>query len=629
MEDHEIKIKILEKYYKEIQTEYSFFIEGTIPEKRINNAIKKFAPGLDKTSILGLYDTTMIGSGKSGYIFTDAKVYYMESSNKPKKLWYNEIKNIKMIDESNPEDNKKQLQFVMKDGRVDIWKSPSLNKTPLLRFFNEILDLINQSTYSLYHDCNHNDSFRGGAMAAGLGIGAYGTINKSYNEEKFHARQGHGFAAERANDLFDKLTGHDAKIVGDNNALNGADRIVDGVEIQSKYCKSGTQCINECFEREGRGKFRYYTKNGHPMQIEVPSDKYEVAVAAMEEKIKSGQVKGVTNPSEAKNIVRKGHFTYEQAKNIAKAGKVESLTYDAVNGAIIASSAFGVSAVISFACSMWNGEKPDIALKKAIYSGIKVCGTTFITSVLASQLSKAGLNSALVGSSEAMVSLIGPKASAVLVNAFRDVGNIYGAAAMKSAAKLLRGNIITAGITVVLLTSKDIVDIFRGRISSKQLFKNITNTASTVAGGSVGWMGGAAIGSAIFPGIGTAVGGVVGSLGGGAIANKASDAIVGKFIEDDAERMVKIIEQCFQEAAIDYLLNREEAEKIVDHLNEYLSGKKLKDMYASSDSQEYAENMLIPLVKKEIAKRKDIRLPSETEMLAGITGVLEDISDAS
>ena len=54
----------------------------------------------------------------------------------------------------------------------------------------------------------------------------------------------------------------------------------------------------------------------------------------------------------------------------------------------------------------------------------------------------------------------------------------------------------------------------------------------------------------------------------------------------------------------------------------------MKDMYASSDSQEYAENMLIPLVKKEIAKRKDIRLPSETEMLAGITGVLEDISDA-
>ena len=186
------------------------------------------------------------------------------------------------------------------------------------------------------------------------------------------------------------------------------------VEIHLNIVKVERSVLMNALKEREEENSGIIPKMGHPMQIEVPSDKYEVAVAAMEEKIKSGQVKGVTNPSEAKNIVRKGHFTYEQAKNIAKAGKVESLTYDAVNGAIIASSAFGVSAVISFACSMWNGEKPDIALKKAIYSGIKVCGTTFITSVLASQLSKAGLNSALVGSSEAMVSLIGPKASAVI-----------------------------------------------------------------------------------------------------------------------------------------------------------------------------------------------------------------------
>lgn len=68
-------------------------------------------------------------------------------------------------------------------------------------------------------------------------MGAYGTVNKVFDEEKFHARQGHGFAAERANNLYDKLTGHKAEIVGDDNALNGADRIVDGIEIQSKYCK--------------------------------------------------------------------------------------------------------------------------------------------------------------------------------------------------------------------------------------------------------------------------------------------------------------------------------------------------------------------------------------------------------
>ena len=40
----------------------------------------------------------------------------------------------------------------------------------------------------------------------------------------------------------------------------------------------------------------------------------------MEEKIRNGQVNGVMDPVEAKKIIRKGHFTYAQAKNIAKAG---------------------------------------------------------------------------------------------------------------------------------------------------------------------------------------------------------------------------------------------------------------------------------------------------------------------
>ncbi len=169
-----------------------------------------------------------------------------------------------------------------------------------------------------------------GAEIGGWGIGNYQMVNNQYEEEKFHAHQGHGFAAERANNLFDKFTGHDAEIVGDNNAKNGADRLVDGIYIQSKYCATGSRCINECFEEGGKGNFRYMF-DGKPMQIEVPSDKYEDALRAMEEKIRRGQVEGVSNPEEAKNIVRKGHFTYAQAKNIAKAGTVESLTYHAVD----------------------------------------------------------------------------------------------------------------------------------------------------------------------------------------------------------------------------------------------------------------------------------------------------------
>jgi hypothetical protein len=72
------------------------------------------------------------------------------------------------------------------------------------------------------------------------------------------------------------------------------------------------------------------------MQIEVPSDKYTDAIRAMEERIKNGKIKGISDPAEAKNIIRKGRITYKQAKNIAKFGTVESLTYDALEGTISA-----------------------------------------------------------------------------------------------------------------------------------------------------------------------------------------------------------------------------------------------------------------------------------------------------
>lgn len=624
---HQQMIEIMHKYYTDIKIGGFDFQVDNIPKKKIENASKKFAFGLDEKSIIGFYDTTVLGSGKGGYIFTDSKIYYLETFSKPKKLWYDDIKKVEITDNYKDKDCDKTLQFELLDGTTLSWSDTYLNKTPLLNFFNDVLNIMQQGSSFNKASIPYEAKKEAGALAGGITFGNFQTTNKLYNEEKFHARQGHGFAAEQANTLYDNLTGHKARVVGDNNARNGADRILDGIEIQSKYCATGSRCINECFADDGKGAFRYYTNNGKPMAIEVPSDKYEAAVSAMEEKIRRGQVKGITDPSEAKNIVKKGHFTYEQAKNIAKAGTVESLTYDAINGVIISASSFGISAVVSFATSMWNGDDFDIALKNAATSGIRVGGTTFITTVLASQLSKAGLNSALVGSSEAIVRLMGPKASAILANAFRSGTNIYGAAAMKSAARLLRGNVITASVSVVVLSTFDIADILRGRISGKQLFKNLTNTTSSVAGGTAGWVGGAAIGSAIFPGVGTVVGGLIGSIGAGMLANKASDAILSNIVEDDADELVRIIEKEFSNLALDYLLTQKEAEKVADALRDMLNGKLLKDMFASNNKSNFARDLLIPLIESEVSKREKIFLPTNEQFIYEIKNILEEIPD--
>jgi len=472
-----------------------------------------------------------------------------------------------------------------------------------------------------------------GPETGGIVFGNVSAASVLYGEEKFHAARGHGFAAERANTQFDILTGRKACILGDNNAKNGADRMRDGIMIQSKYCETGGRCIEECFEH---GRFRYWNPDGSPMRIEVPCDQYDSAVAAMQRKIQQGNVPGVSDPNEAKNIVLKGHFSYEQVKNIAKAGTIDSLRYDAANGMVVASFAFGVTSLLTFAASVWNGDSPDIALKNAAFSGLKVGGISFATALCAGQLSKAGLNSMLVGSSETMIQLIGPKGSAALANAFRSGNNIYGAAAMKSASKMLRGNAITGVASVVILSTGDVVNLFRGRISGKQLFKNITNTAATVAGGTAGWLGGAAAGAAIgtaipIPVVGTAigtVGGLLGSVVGSTITGKVSSSILDQFVEDDADEMARILERTLLHFTEQYILTSHEVEHIIDALSQIMTAKVIKDMYACHDQNAYAEQLIFPILEQEIQKRTRIQTSHVMSMQRGLLTACQNLLNA-
>lgn len=451
--------------------------------------------------------------------------------------------------------------------------------------------------------------------------------------EKFHARQGHGFAAERAEHLNDYLDGKDVRIMGDDNALDGADRIVNGYEIQSKYCASGQQCVAACFKD---GRFRYYSANGKTMQIEVPSDMYDEAVQAMRARISNGEVEGVTNPDYAKKIIKQGNYTYDQVKAIAKSGTIESLTFDATNGAIIAANAMGISAAVAFAVSVWNGDDLETAAKNAAISGIKVGGLSFFTTILASQAARSGLTAELKVGTDFLVKSMGTKVSSHIASSLKTGGNIYGAAAANNVSKLLRGNIVANVIAIALISSVDVVNTFRGRISSQQLLKNVTTVTGTVAGGAAGWAGGAAIGSAIgsvVPVIGNAagamVGAFVGSMVGGTAGSTISHKVMNEFIEDDAKKMLAIIEVEIARVTKDIFLTQREADCFIELIQQDLSSDLLKDMFASNDYEGYASRFVRSKIDEVTRFRQNIILPTEEEMLLGIRDALEDAIDGT
>lgn len=525
-----------------------------------------------------------------------------------------------------------ELKITVKDGKKYFITSPWN-----IMGLREVLLTILEKIFKEYNNLQINESK--GLNGAEIAGGVFSNVSNAatnYGMDKIvNNPQGHGFAAERANHLSDILSGKNAELVGDNNVKSGPDRIVNGEYIQTKYCANPQRCVNECFDNAGEFKYSYRDANGNykNMTIEVPSDMYDEAVKAMAKKIQEGKVPGVTDPNEAKNIVKKGSVTYQQAKNIARFGTVDGIIFDAKNGAIIATQAMGISAAITFATSIWNGEDFDVALKNATYAGIKVGGLSFVSAILASQLSRTALNSMLVGTTDVIIKGMGPRASAFLVNAFRSGKNIYGAAAMKSASKLLRGNLITGGITIAILSTFDVADMFKGRISGAQLFKNITSTAAGVAGGTAGWVGGAAAGAAagsFVPFIGTAIGGIVGGIAGafvgGSAAQSATKAALDSFIEEDADEMVRVLENVFAEVANEYLINKKEADEAVSKLQNKVDGSLLKDMYASSSRKSFARNLIEPIIESIAKERKKVFLPTEKQMYDELNVILEEMA---
>ncbi|MCW2279148.1 hypothetical protein [Heliophilum fasciatum] len=467
------------------------------------------------------------------------------------------------------------------------------------------------------------------AVHTGLAAGNAGVAEIYSDNVIFQAERGHGTAAEKANHLKDVWSGKDAKHMGGNNAKNGPDRYVDGAYIQTKYCRTGSDCIKECFDKNNH--FRYWSPDGTPMQIEVPSDKYDAAIQAMEERIRKGQLPGISDPQKAKEIVRKGSFTYAQARNIARFGTVESLIYDGVNGIKVSGTAMGVSAIITYAHALWNGESPKVALEQACYSGMQVFGVTFFSSVITAQLGRTGVEAALRGGTDFLVKQMGPKAASWIASGIKG-GNIYGAAAMNHLSKLLRGNIVTGIVTTAVLSSVDVGRLVRGKISGAQAFKNISTTAAGVAGGTGGWMAGAAAGATVgsfIPIVGTAVGGLVGGLCGAFLGSSAAStvtkSVLDEFIEDDAKEMLHIFESCFAELAFDFLLSENEIELLSQQMQELDMAGELRNMYASDDRRDYAVALLEPMVIEVVKARPVIPLPTNEQVLDCSRGLMEKI----
>lgn len=359
---------------------------------------------------------------------------------------------------------------------------------------------------------------------------------------KYHTRCGHGFTAEDANALHDRLSGRSVKQVGTGNALNGPDRLCAGVAIQTKYCASGSESIKAAFESDGR--YRY------PGQVlEVPPEQYDEVIVAMAQAITEGRVEGVTDPGRAGDLVRKGSVSYQQSRRIARPGNRDSLFFDAKLHGPNAVLSAGIAFCADYLGGHSQASTPRRRARDSAAAAAAAGVTTLFSGVVTSQcLRTHGARKMTVVMRHGLRAAAKTSAGRKVVGAVARVSlgkPVAGAAAVNHCSRLMRSSVIGGAVTMAVGTAPNIARAMVGKMRWGQVGRRGVEDVASTAGGMAGWTlcftvgsiscatvmtGGAVLVGATL--IGTA-GAFATGEGARHVARKAVEAAVGKDVAQD------------------------------------------------------------------------------------------------
>lgn len=406
------------------------------------------------------------------------------------------------------------------------------------------------------------------------------TLQTNQINDRFGGGQGHGHVGEQYGDTRDGLLGRRTSMVGGTHEKWGADRIVNGKYIQTKYNSTAGKSVGQMFDGHTA---KYIDPNtGKMMPVEVPSDQVNGSIKAMSKRIQNGEVPGESNPQNAYKYVKKGALTYEHSK-IATQSIFDRHSTITINNQVREVS-FGQKLIYSaggdFATGVKNG------MPAALVTGVWVfCNNVWQGKDLkdsAKNAAKVSGTSLLVGGSLSMLSfqLGGSKF------ATKHFGQQFGKALEKNEI----GNEVLGVASIAIVMGPDIVNVLRGRISMKQLTKD-----AAVFGAS-GLLTAAMAASFAFGPIGTAVVGTVSYAG--------TKMLADHFVEDDAITMTRILKEEFINTVFYAPLAPDEFSKIQSSIfDSKKTPKLLKTMYASGNPRNFIHDLLNGMITDKFKAR--------------------------
>lgn len=205
---------------------------------------------------------------------------------------------------------------------------------------------------------------------------------------------------------------------------------------------------------------------------------------------------------------------------------------------------------------------------------------------------------------------------------------------MKQLAKILRSNVVTSAITVVVFSAPDTYNIFRRRLSAAQYTKNMLSLVGTMAsagGGTVATSVAAAkiagaAGTTIAPGVGTAIG-IGGGLIGGFVGGTAIKFIGDAAVEDDSVILSRLFNAVVVNLIYEYMLSESEIDVVIEKFNEISSrkfSKLFKEVMAADRQERVIEKYIRHYYEEVIRSRPKIGEPTPADLIDFVEGLAGD-----
>ena len=385
--------------------------------------------------------------------------------------------------------------------------------------------------------------------------------------------------------------------------------------IKSRYFPDSARCLAEVL--------------GGNDKIEIPADVYDKFADQLGSK---------------KNFILRGAYSYEAVKIIAQSKLVKALELDDVSGEIKTSSAVGISAELEFAFAVWNFYDKESAIDRVIFSRLKASGK--LQEILSDSIEKNQDCDDYMNELEEVAEEFGKKAAVKSVGYFKgkfqsdrtiDIDapvQISKVPQIFHKVKDLTGDMISSfwdEIVLVANSAEDIKDCYDGRISKKQLAKNVTITTAGMLGYPAGYaMGGAVAAMVGAPAVIAFIPAFLVGYGFKksykAFAKEKLDA----FIKDDNEKMKRILEEIQAEMLEGKFLTIYEVGLLEEAKHDDIKNNCLKDMYGAGENDfertKWARQHIAERLNDIYRQRKVILMPSAQDWADGLRRVQEKLS---